>query len=202
MIKLRVLVGCESSGVVREAFRALGHDAWSNDILPADDDSEFHIKGDVREAACLGWDLGIFHPPCTRLCNSGVRWLHERDLWAELDEAVELFKACLDAPIDHVAVENPRMHKHATERIGVKAAQAIQPWEFGDGETKETRLWLRNLPPLMSTGAVEGREQRVWKLPPSKDRWKQRSKTYEGIAKAMADQWSAFVLAEKERKAA
>lgn len=198
MKKLRVLVGCESSGVVREAFRALGHDAWSNDILPADDDSRFHIKGDVREAIELGWDIGIFHPPCTRLCNSGVRWLHERDLWAELDEAAELFRACLEADIPHVAVENPTMHKHALERVGQQPAQAIQPWQFGHGETKRTCLWLRNLPPLMPTDIVQGREARIHRMPPGPDRWKERSKTFEGIGAAMAAQWSAYVESRKE----
>lgn len=194
MTTLNVLVGCESSGTVREAFRALGHDAWSCDLLPADDGSQFHIQDDVRNVIGKRWDIGIFHPPCTRLCNSGVRWLHERDLWADLYKAADLFKACLNAPIPHVAVENPTMHKHALERVGAEASQAIQPWQFGHGETKRTCLWLRNLPPLIPTEIVEGREQRMWRLPPSEDRWKQRSKTYDGIARAMAVQWSEVVI--------
>jgi hypothetical protein len=200
---MRVLVGCETSGKVREAFRALGHDAWSCDLLPADDGSEFHLQKDVRDViGCRGlysmgpqnpfhWDLGIFHPPCTRLCNSGVRWLHERNLWDELQEGADLFAACLHAPIPRVAVENPVMHRHAKERIRgyVEFTQSIQPWQFGHGEVKRTCLWLRNLPPLVPTQIVEGREARIHKASPGKDRWKLRSETYQGIADAMAQQW-------------
>lgn len=202
MRKLNVLVGCESSGVVRRAFRAMGHNAWSCDLLPADDASPYHLNFDVRKAVrhgpgsylWTGWDLAIFHPPCTRLCNSGVRWLSERNLWNELDEAADLFSFCLNAPIPMVAVENPVMHKHAKERIGgyVEFTQSIQPWQFGHGEVKRTCLWLKNLPSLEPTEIVDGREARIHKMPPSKDRWKQRSKTYEGVANAMAIQWSAW----------
>jgi hypothetical protein len=187
--KLRVLVGCESSGAVRRAFRALGHDAWSCDILPADDGAQHHIQGDVRDIMGMGWDLGIFHPPCTRLCNSGVRWLAERDLWAEMREGAALFLACLNAPIERVAVENPVMHGHAREIIGRRADFTIQPWQFGHGETKRTCFWTRGLAPLIATDVVAGREARIHKASPGPDRWKLRSVTYPGIAAAMAAQW-------------
>lgn len=194
-LNLRVLVGCESSGNVREAFRRRGFDAWSCDLLPADDGSDFHIVGDVREAIRSGpWALGIFHPPCTRLANSGVRWLHERNLWAELGEGAALFKACLDADIPAVAVENPIPHGHALQRIGRKYDQIIQPWQFGHGETKATCLWLKNLPKLAPANVVSGREARIHRLPPSADRWKIRSETYPGIAEAMADQWGSSLV--------
>jgi hypothetical protein len=185
---MKVLVACEFSGAVRDAFRANGHDAWSCDLLPSD--SPYHIQGDVLSVLDQGWDLMIAHPPCTFLCNSGVRWLHERpERWAELDKGAEFFKALMDAPIPKIAVENPIPHKYAVERIGRKYDQLIQPWQYGHGETKATCLWLKGLPKLVPTDIVEGREQRIWKLPPSPDRWAERSKTYTGIAKAMADQW-------------
>jgi hypothetical protein len=192
---VRVLIGCEFSGTVREAFRELGHDAWSCDLLP--DASSVrrppHIVGDVREVACHAgpWDLAIFHPPCTRLANSGVRWLAERNLWADLDAAADLFRACLTAPIARIAVENPIPHGHAIARIGRKYDQIIHPWQFGHGESKATCLWLKGLPPLTPTDVVAGREQRIWKMGPSPDRWAERSKTYPGIARAMAAQWGA-----------
>jgi hypothetical protein len=186
---MRVLIGCESSGAVRRAFRALGHDAWSCDVLPADDGDPHHIQGDVREAMGMGWDLGIFHPPCTRLCNSGVRWLAERDLWAEMREGAALFLACLNAPIDRVAVENPVMHGHARKIIGRRADFTVQPWQFGHGETKRTCFWTRGLPNLIATDVVAGREARIHKASPGPDRWKLRSVTYPGIAAAMAAQW-------------
>ena len=189
---MRVLVACEFSGVVRRAFAARGHDAWSCDLLPSEDRSNKHIIGDARDILNDGWDLlAVFHPPCTRLCNSGVRWLAERNLWADLDEAAALFSAFWNAPIERIAVENPIMHRHAKERIaGYRApAQTIQPWQFGHGETKATCLWLRGLPNLVPTNVVDGREQRVFRLPPSADRWKERSRTYPGSADAMASQW-------------
>lgn len=192
---LRVLVGCESSGKVRKAFRDRGFDAWSCDLLPADDGSPHHIVGDVRPLLRQRWNLAILHPPCTRLTNSGVRWLAERNLWGELDEAAAFFVDCLNANADSVAVENPIQHKHARQRIGVPYTQIIQPWQFGHGETKATCLWLKNLPPLAPTNIVEGREARIHKLPPSADRWKLRSETFQGIADAMADQWGNYLLA-------
>ncbi len=190
---MRVLIGCERSGVVRRAFRELGHDAWSCDLEPADDASPFHLQMDVLTAIdplVMGeWDLGIFHPPCTRLTNSGVRWLAERNLWAELDKGVALFNACLNAPIAKVAVENPIPHRYAVERIGRKYDQVVQPWQFGHGETKATCFWLRGLPPLRPTEIVSGREARIHWLSPSADRARLRSETYLGIARAMAVQW-------------
>lgn len=200
---MRVLIACEFSGVVRRAFRALGHSAVSCDLLPAEDDPPKgqHIQGDVLDvlrAARIsygdGWypDLMIAHPPCTRLANSGVRWLHERNLWAELDEAAAFFRALLEAPIDKIAIENPRPHKYAVQRIGRRYDQAVQPWQFGHPETKETCFWLKNLPKLAPTSVVEGRTARVHREPPGPDRWKNRSRTYEGIAMAMAQQWGGI----------
>jgi len=190
---MRVLVACEFSGVVRNAFRRMGHEAWSCDLLPADDWSDFHIQGDARDILADGWDLlMVAHPPCTRLCNSGVRWLAERNLWGELDEAADLFSAFWNAPIERIAVENPVMHRHAKERIRnySEPAQSVQPWQFGHGETKRTCLWLRNLPPLKPTCIVDGRTPRVHRMPPGPNRWKERSRTFTGIADAMAQQWS------------
>lgn len=195
---MRVLVGCEFSGVVRDAFRRLGADAWSCDLLPTDSDPAYHIQADVTTVLNQGWDLAIFHPPCTRLCNSGVRWLHVpppgrsmASMYDELNAAADLFSRCLNAPIPKVAVENPVMHYMAKARIAgyVEPTQSIQPYQFGHGETKRTCLWLRGLPPLVPTNVVSERVARVHKLPPSEDRWRLRSITYQGIADAMAAQW-------------
>jgi hypothetical protein len=185
---LKVLVACEYSGTVRDAFRSRGHDAMSCDLLPSDVGGP-HYRGDVRDVLDAGWDIMIAHPPCTRLCNSGVSWLHKRNLWDAMYEGADFFKAMLNAPIERIAVENPIPHKYALERIGRKYSQLIQPWQFGHGETKATCLWLKGLPPLRPTKIVEGREQRLHRLPPGPDRWKERSKTFSGIAQAMADQW-------------
>jgi len=209
---IRVLVGCEFSGIVRRAFAARGFDAWSCDLLPAEDRSNKHITGDLREILRNDWDvLIVAHPPCTRLCNSGVRWLKVpppgrslEDMWQELDEGAALFSDCWNAPIPHVAVENPVMHKHAKARIRnyAEPAQSVQPWQFGHGETKRTCLWLRNLPPLRPTEIVEGREARVHRMPPGPDRWKERSRFFPGIAAAMADQWGDHILAGQMQEAA
>lgn len=192
---MKVLVGCETSGVVREAFRALGHDAWSLDILPADDNSPYHIQTDLNHYNSYYWDLAIFHPPCTRLCNSGVRWLHERNLWKELDEATDFFLRCYSFPAPHVCVENPVMHYHAKNLIQVNYTQTIQPWQFGDNFKKRTCLWLRNLPSLVPTSDLDGTTAypEVHRASPRPDRWKLRSKTYPGIATAMASQWTSFL---------
>jgi len=184
---VKVLVACEESGTVRDAFEAKGHDAWSCDILPSKKIGK-HIQTDVRNVLWNDWDLMIAHPPCTRLCNSGVRWLSERDLWDDMKKSAEFFLTLLHAPIPKKALENPIPHKYARKLIG-NYQQIIQPWMFGHPESKATCLWLRNLPPLMSTVIETGREQRIWKLPPSKTRSQERSRTYEGIANAMADQW-------------
>ncbi len=205
MSERRVLIGCEFSGIVRRAFTARGFDAWSCDLLPAEDRSNRHIVGDVRDILGDGWDLLIVaHPPCTRLCNSGVRWLSapppgrtREEMWAELDAGADLFSTLWNAPIQHVAVENPVMHRHAKARIANYRpfAQSVQPWQFGHPETKRTCLWLRNLPPLAPTNIVAGREQRVFRMPPSPDRWRERSRFYPGIAEAMADQWGSHITA-------
>jgi hypothetical protein len=204
---LRVLVGCEFSGTVRDAFLARGHDAWSCDLLPDERGSNRHFQCDVREILRDGWDLlAVMHPPCTRLCNSGVRWLSEPppgrtlgEMWAELDAAADLFSACWNAPIDRVAIENPVMHRHAKVRIRgyVKPAQTVQPWQFGHGETKRTCFWLRNLPPLRPTNVVDGRDARVHRMPPSPDRWRERSRFFAGIAAAMADQWGGWAIEQE-----
>jgi hypothetical protein len=200
MTPLRVLVACEYSGVVRRAFLARGCDAWSCDLLPSEDGSNRHIRGDARDLLHDGWDLlMVAHPPCTRLCNSGVRWLHTPppgktagQMERELREGAALFSAFWNAPIPRVAVENPVMHGHAKRLIEnyAEPAQSVQPWQFGHGETKRTCLWLRNLPPLRPTNVVAGREQRVHRMPPSPTRWKERSRFYPGIAAAMAEQWT------------
>lgn len=200
MTPMKVLVACEFSGTVRRAFAARGHDAWSCDLLPAEDRSNKHIVGDARDILNDGWDLlMVAHPPCTRLCNSGVRWLAERDLWADLDEAAALFSAFWNAPIERVAIENPVMHRHAKARIVNyrPPAQSIQPWQFGHGETKRTCLWLKGLPPLVPTNIVAGREARVHRMSPGPDRWKERSRFFSGVANAMADQWGGWAEAQE-----
>lgn len=191
---MKVLIACEFSGIVRESFKAKGHDALSCDLLETEIPGN-HFQGDIREVLGEKWDLMIAHPPCTYLSNSGVRWLYNKDKtknldrWKKLAEASEFFKLCLNAPINKIAVENPIQHKHARDLIGVKYTQIIQPWQFGHGETKATCLWLKNLTKLTPTNVVSGREQRLHWLSPSENRWKERSRTYEGIAKAMAEQW-------------
>lgn len=196
---MRVLIACEFSGVVRRAFRALGHDAWSCDLLPSEDESEFHLQDDVREVLCLGWDMLIAHPPCTFLCNSGVRWLSdgktlnaERHL--EMQKACDFFALLYNAPVERVAVENPVMHKYARDYLlsawRVPAlSQSIQPWEHGHGEVKRTCLWTRGLPALKPSRIVSGRTARVHRASPGPNRWKERSRTLSGIATAMASQW-------------
>lgn len=186
---MKVLVACEFSGTVRDAFARRGHNAWSCDLLPTESPGN-HIQGDVLEILNDGWDLMIAHPPCTYLTNSGVRWLHSQEgRWRLMEEGALFFKRLLEADIPRKAIENPIMHKYAVEIIGRRQDQVIQPWQFGHGEIKATCLWLENLSPLVPTDIVIGREARVHKLPPSEDRWKLRSITYPGIAEAMAMQW-------------
>lgn len=213
----RVLIGCETSGIVREAFLALGHDAWSCDLLPADTPTNRHIIGDVRDVMRGDWDLmTVMHPPCTRLTNSGVRWLTVPPpgktlpaMWRELDEGAALFSACWNVPhIPCVAVENPVMHRHAKERIEnyQPPAQTVQPWQFAtdqdgpDNERKRTCFWLRNLPPLSPTGTLDGSTARdsVHKASPGADRWKVRSKFFPGLAAAMARQWGDHAVKRLE----
>lgn len=217
----RVLIACEFSGTVREAFLARGFDAWSCDLLPDERGSNRHIRGDVRDILGDGWDMLIVaHPPCTRLCNSGVRWLsvpppgRTRDeMWRELDDGAALFSDCWSAPVARVAVENPVMHRHAKSRIRgyVAPAQSVQPWEYGDWETKRTCLWLRGLPPLVPTyptieaaraalGIPAGAMPvaRVHRFPPGADRARERSRFFPGIAAAMADQWGPVLMRAAE----
>jgi hypothetical protein len=192
MKRLRVLIACEFSGTVRDAFTAAGHDAMSCDLLPSETPGE-HYQGDVRDVLDGGFDLLIAHPPCTYLANSGVRWLHEQEgRWEQMYEGARFFRNLLHAPISRVAIENPIMHKYAVAMIGRRQDQIVQPWQFGHGETKATCLWLRNLPPLEPTDVVDGRTARVHRMPPGEDRSKERSRFYTGIAEAMATQWSAL----------
>lgn len=193
---MRVLVACEHSGVVRRAFRARGFDAVSCDLLPAEDGSPDHIQGDAREVLGRKWDALVAHPPCTRLTLAGVRWLHERNLWAELDEACAFFREFLEARhIPCRAIENPQPHRYAVERIGRSYDQKVQPWQFGWPETKGVCWWLENLPPLTPTGDVPPAERkaRVHLMPPGPDRAKERSRFFPPVADAMADQWGSVI---------
>ena len=180
---MRVLIACEYSGRVRDAFLALGHDAMSCDLLPTDVEGPHHM-GDVTELLHMGWDLMIAHPPCTHLAVSGSRWF--KDKVKEQAEALVFVQTLMDAPIAKIAIENPI--SVISSRIR-KPDQIIQPWQFGHGETKATCLWLKGLPKLTPTNVVEGREARVHRMPPGPDRWKERSRTYSGVAEAMAAQW-------------
>ena len=189
---MRVLIACEFSGVVRDAFSARGHNAWSCDLLPSERKGN-HIQGDVLEVLGQGWDLGIFHPPCTRLAVSGARWFKlYRD---EQELALDFVRDLMNAPIHRTALENPV--SVISSRIR-KPDQIIQPWQFGHGETKATCLWLKNLPPLKPTRIVPGREPRVHHASPGPNRWKERSRTLQGIAEAMAEQWGQFPPASIE----
>lgn len=223
---IRVLIGCEESGIVRRAFAAEGFDAWSCDLLPAADGSNKHYQEDVRRCLARGcWDMFYMaHPPCTRLCNSGVRWLFEpptkltgfyyspatrkaydtmtreqrlKFMWDELEKGAELFSECLNADVPFIGVENPVMHRYAKERITnyIEPAQSVQPWQFGHGETKRTCLWLKRLPPLKPTKIVEGRQPRVHHMSPGEHRQRERSKFFPGIAEAMAKQWGEVLRA-------
>lgn len=193
---MRVLVACEFSGVVRDAFRARGHDAWSCDILPSDRDNKYHLQMDVKNAltgnmhfslagsTVVPWDLMIAFPPCTHLSVSGARWF--KDKQEEQKEALKFVRRLMDAPIPRIAIENPISVISSKIR---KPDQIIQPWQYGHGETKSTCLWLKNLPKLRATNIVDGREARVHRATPGPDRWKERSRTLQGIADAMAEQW-------------
>ncbi len=202
---MRVLVACEFSGTVRRAFRALGHDAWSCDLLPAEDGSEFHLQGNALWHARDGrkvrvphwaypsiewepWDLMIAHPPCTHLAVSGARWWKGKT--KEQEDALHFVRMLMLAPIPRICIENPISKISSAIR---KPDQIIQPWMFGHGETKATCLWLQNLPPLKPTQIVDGREARIHRMSPGPDRWKERSRTYQGIAEAMAMQWGGLV---------
>ena len=180
---MKVLIACEYSGTVRDAFIKRGHNVISCDLLPSDKPGP-HYRGDVFDIINDAFDLMIAHPPCTHLAVSGARWF--KDKIKEQKMAIEFFNELVNADIPKIAIENPVGIMSTVYR---KPDQYIQPWEYGHGETKKTCLWLKNLPKLIPTNIVEGREGKVWKMPPSKDRWKLRSKTYRGWADAMAEQW-------------
>lgn len=202
---MRILIACEYSGRVREAFSALGHDAWSCDLIDTEQPGQ-HIIGDALEVAYNGtWDMMIAHPPCTYLTNTANRWLYNKDgsknipRWDNMRDAAKFFKALYDAPIPKKVLENPIQNKYGLEMHGCgKATQYVQPWMFGHMEQKATGLWLQGVPKLKPTNDVKSEmmklslkeRQRLFMLPPSEDRWKIRSRTFEGIALAMADQWS------------
>ena len=214
MRHLRALVGCATSCVVLEELLKRGIDAWQCDILPADKPTNRHIQDDIRNVLPWGWDLlMVSNPPCTRLCNSGVRWLSvppagrsAEEMWQELEDGADLFSECLNAPIPHVAVENPVMHRHARERIrNWTKPQIVQPWWFGDRAFKATGLYLRNLPELVPTNKLtpprpgtdeHKRWSAIHRAPPGPERWKFRSKTFAGMAAAWAEQWGSYALRE------
>ena len=194
---MKVLIACEYSGIVREAFTAKGHDAWSCDLLPTEIPGKHHL-GDIFEIINDGWDLMVAHPPCTYLSNSGVSWLHkDKSRWQKMEDGALFFKRLLEVDIQKKAIENPIMHKYAKDIIGRKQTQIVQPWMFGHAESKATCLWLEGLPPLKETHNVkeemlklpDSQRQRLHYLPPSPDRWKERSRTFKGIADAMAESW-------------
>lgn len=188
---LRVLVACEYSGAVRDAFALLGHNAMSCDLLPTESDGQ-HYQGDVRDVLDYPWDLMIAHPPCTHLSVSGARHFAAKRIDGRQQSAVSLFMTLAKADIPQIAIENPVCIMSSHWR---KPDQTIQPWQFGHGETKATCIWIKGLPKLHPTNIVEGREARIHKMPPSPERWKERSKTYPGIAAAMAHQWGGIIKA-------
>lgn len=197
---MRVLVACEYSATVRDAFRARGFDAWSCDLLPTEGDPRWHIEGDALEVAYgQHWDVLVAHPPCTHLAVSGARHFPAKRADGRQQAALDFVRALLDAPVPHIALENPVSIISSAIR---KPDQIIQPWQFGHGETKATCLWLKNLPKLKPTNIVEGRSDRIHKMPPGPNRWKERSRTYQGIAEAMADQWGGYVLSRLKGAAA
>jgi site-specific DNA-cytosine methylase len=185
----RVLIACEYSGRVRNAFSKLGFDAWSCDLLPTETPGN-HYQCDVSKIINLGWDLMICHPPCTDLAVSGARHFAEKIKDGRQQKALDFVQYLLDSPIKFIALENPISVISSKIR---KPDQIIQPWQFGHGETKSTCLWLKGLPKLQPSDIVEGREAKIHKMPPSPDRWKNRSRTYQGIADAMASQWGAVL---------
>lgn len=184
-IRMRVLIACEFSGITRTAFRLAGHEAWSCDLLEAEDSQEYHIRGDCLNHLDDEWDMMIAHPPCTYLAASGARWFSQR--MKQQEEALEFVRRLMTAPVKKIAIENPISVISTKIR---KPDQIIQPWQFGHGETKATCLWLKGLPKLTPTKVVAGRKTRVWYASPSPDRWRERSRSYPGIADAMVQQWT------------
>lgn len=225
---MRVLIACETSGVMRRAFAARGHDVWSCDLLAAEDGSNRHIRGDVRNVLDDGWDLmAVIHPPCTRLCRSGRRWMSGPGNWTppkqlpkgrtlssmrdEFEEGVDLFFACWRSPIERVAIENPQMNDLAKDRMpaDLPAPQIVQPFRFGEPAYKATGLYLRGLPQLVAKNMLPEPERgsdewKAWsainRAPPGTDRWKIRSRTFAGVADASADQWGGYAVQEQEMK--
>lgn len=185
---MRVLVACEYSGAVRDSFIRGGHDAMSCDLLPSETEGP-HYQGDVRDVINYPWDLMVAHPPCTHLSVSGARHFSGKKMIGIQQQAGSFFMLLAKADIPRICIENPVCVMSSLWR---QPDQIIQPWQFGHGETKATCLWLKNLPPLVPTDVVEGREQRIWKMPPSPDRWKNRSRTFAGVAYAMAQQWGGL----------
>ena len=187
---MNVLIACEFSGTVRDAFRKLGHNAWSCDLIPSESlEGVYHFEGDVKwwiNNPEWQWDLMIAHPPCTHLAVSGARHFASKQASGVQQEALDFVRYLMNAPIKHICIENPISIISSKIR---KPDQIIQPWQFGHGETKATCLWLKNLPKLTPTNIVEGREAKVHRMPPGPNRWKDRSRTYQGIADAMAEQW-------------
>jgi hypothetical protein len=217
---MRILIGCETSGVMRRAFAARGHDVWSCDLLAAEDGSNRHIRGDIRDHLHDGWDmLAVMHPPCTRLCNSGVRWLHvpppgrsAAEMQAELEAGAALFSDCWRAPIPRIAIENPVMHRHARALLpaDLPKPQIVQPWWFGEPFFKATGFYLRGLAPLTASNrltpprkAEDPDRHKAWsaihRAPPGPDRWKFRSRSFTGIAEACANQWAAYAREQEAR---
>lgn len=189
---LRVLVACEFSGIVREAFRKRGFDAWSCDLLPTEIPGPHYQEDAIEVGTREPWDLVIAHPPCTYLAVSGARWFNiSEDRIKAQDAAVCFFMALANLPAQHIAIENPVCIMSTRWR---KPDQIIQPWMFGHGETKATCIWLKGLPLLIPTNIVEGREHRVHRASPGPNRWKERSRTLLGIADAMAEQWGAYLI--------
>lgn len=180
---MKIIIACEFSGTVRDAFSAKGHDAWSCDLLSSESIGN-HLQCDILDVINQKWDLMIAHPPCTHLAVSGARWFKNKR--KEQEKSLEFVRILMNADISKIAIENPI--SIISSRIR-KPDQIVQPWQFGHGETKATCFWLKNLPKLKPTNIVSGREAKIHKIPPSEDRWKIRSRTYKGIADAMAEQW-------------
>lgn len=185
---MNILVGCEFSGIVRDAFRKRGHNAFSCDLLPCESDPTYHIQDDVLNWLNHGWDLFIAHPPCTHLAVSGARYFYRKQ--AEQEKALEFVCKLMNAPVKRKVIENPV--SIISSRI-CKPSQIVQPWWFGHGETKATCLWIEGLPLLVPTNVVDGRVARVHRMAPGPERWRERSRTLTGLADAMAEQWGGWV---------
>lgn len=195
---MKIIVGCEKSHRIAGALRKHGHDAWSCDILSCEVNTPYHIQDDILKHLDDGWDVGIFHPDCTYLANSGVRWLYhdgkiDIERYKLMIKACEFFNTLLNAKIPYIAIENPIQHKYARKFIR-KPDEIIQPWWFGEGESKATCLWLKNLPPLMATYVHTERYGKTWLTPPGPTQKEDRARTYQGIADAIAYQWGNYLI--------